>query len=44
VKTQVRILLAAAVLALLAGVVGLRGGNADLAARLAAAPSGERAP
>ncbi len=36
-KTQVRILLAAALLALLAGWVGLRRGNAALAARLPAA-------
>lgn len=33
-KTQVRILLAAALVALLAGWVGLRRGNAALAARL----------
>ncbi len=35
-KTQVRILLAAAALALLAGAVGLRRGNAALEARRAA--------
>jgi hypothetical protein len=35
-KTQVRILLAVAALALLAGGVGLHRGNAALAARLAA--------
>lgn len=34
-KTQVRILLAAAALALLAGWLGLRRGNAELEARLA---------
>jgi hypothetical protein len=36
-KTQVRILLALAALALAAGWLGLRRGNAALAARLAAA-------
>lgn len=36
-KTHVRILLAAALLALLAGWAGLRRGNADLAARAAGA-------
>ena len=41
-KTHVRILLAAALVVLLAGWVGLRRGNAVLAARLAAAPA-ERA-
>jgi hypothetical protein len=35
-KTQIRILLAVAVLVLLAGLLGLRRGNAELAARLAA--------
>jgi hypothetical protein len=35
-KTQIRILLAVAVLVLLAGLVALRHGNAELAARLAA--------
>lgn len=35
-KTQVRILLALAAAALLAGWIGLREGNADLEARLAA--------
>ena len=35
-KTQVRILLAVALVALLAGWLGLRRGNAALAARLAA--------
>lgn len=39
-KTQVRILLAAALLALLAGWAGLRDGNAALAAQ-AAAPAAE---
>lgn len=41
---QLRILLAAAALALLAGWIGLRGGNATLAARLAAAPAAGVAP
>lgn len=40
-KTQIRILLAVAVLVLLAGLAGLRRGNAELAARLAAPPAGE---
>jgi hypothetical protein len=45
-KTQVRILLAAAVLALAAGWLGLRRGNAALEARLSAGGTiaGERAP
>jgi hypothetical protein len=43
-KTQIRILLAAAVLALAAGFVGLRRGNAALEASLPSAASGERAP
>ena len=44
-KTQVRVLLAAAALALAAGWLGLRDGNATLAARLAGGPqAGERAP
>jgi hypothetical protein len=34
VKTQVRILLAAAALVLLAGFIGLRSGNASLEAKL----------
>jgi len=34
VKTQVRILLAAVALALVAGFIGLRAGNASLQARL----------
>jgi hypothetical protein len=38
VKTQIRILLAVAALALLAGGLALRRGNAQLEARLAAAP------
>jgi hypothetical protein len=41
VKNQVRILLLVAALALLAGWLALRRGNAELASRLAAAPSGE---
>jgi len=41
VKIHVRILLAAAALALAAGWTGLRRGNAELAARAAAAPAGE---
>jgi hypothetical protein len=40
-KTHVRILLAAALVALLAGWVGLSRGNAALAARVVAAPPGE---
>ena len=40
-KIQLRILLAAALLALLAGWAGLRGGNAALSARLARAPAAE---
>ncbi len=42
-KTQLRILLAAALVALLAGWAGLRSGNAALAARLAGAPAAEAA-
>lgn len=38
-KTQIRILLAVAVLALLAGLAGLRKGNVELAARIAARPA-----
>ena len=38
-KSHVRILLAAAALALVAGWLGLRSGNAELAARVAAAGS-----
>ena len=41
-KTQVRVLLAAAVLALAAGWLGLRSENAALESRLAA--GGEKAP
>ncbi len=41
-KTHVRILLAAALAALLAGWAGLRSGNADLAARAQAAAEGTR--
>jgi hypothetical protein len=40
-KTQLRILLAVAALVLLAGLVGLRRGNAALAARLAPPAAGE---
>jgi hypothetical protein len=40
-KTQIRILLAVAILALVAGLVGLRRGNAELAARLAAPAAAE---
>ena len=44
-KTQVRILLAAAAVALLAGWLGLRSGNAMLETRVARAPSaGEVSP
>ena len=44
-KTQVRVLLAAAALALALGWAGLRGGNVALETRLAAAPAaGEKAP
>ena len=44
-KTQVRVLLAAAALALALGWAGLRVGNVALEARLAAAPAaGEKAP
>jgi hypothetical protein len=44
-KTQVRVLLAAAALALALGWAGLRGGNVALEARLASgAPAGEKAP
>jgi len=39
VKTQVRILLAGAAVALLAGWLGLRGGNAALEARMTRAPA-----
>jgi hypothetical protein len=42
-KTQVRILLAAAALALAVGWVGLRRGNATLQSQ-AGAPAGEKAP
>jgi hypothetical protein len=41
-KTQVRILLAAALVALLAGWVGLRRGNAALSARIAGVAVGDR--
>lgn len=41
-KTQIRILLAVAALALLAGGLALHRGNAALAARLAAAPEVSR--
>ena len=40
-KTQVRILLAGAAAALLAGWLGLRGGNAALESRLTRPPSSE---
>jgi hypothetical protein len=40
-KTQIRILLAVAVLVLLAGLLALRRGNAELQARLAAPAAAE---
>jgi len=44
-KTQVRVLLAAAALALAAGWLGLRSGNGALEARLATGPAAaEKAP
>ncbi len=43
-KTQIRILLAAALVALLAGGAGLRAGNAALAARLPAASAAGGTP
>jgi hypothetical protein len=42
VKTQVRVLLALALLALAAGWMGLHRGNASLEARLAAGPAGAK--